>query len=187
MRFGFDIDDTLINLRGHAISVYNQKLNQNVGEDTFRQMKTLKIHEAFGLTTEEGNAMWVNSMEEIYFSDCPAYEGALELLQELHEEGHEIFYITSRPKKYCQQTRTWMKKHGFPVVDEHFYCGMQDFEKINIITSLQLDYYFDDKPAVLETMNNISTKIFVKDQPYNQKVNLPRLKEWSEFTELVTK
>ncbi len=28
MRFGFDIDDTLINLREHAFQLYNKKLNQ---------------------------------------------------------------------------------------------------------------------------------------------------------------
>ena len=45
-----------------------------------------------------------------------------------------------------------MKDHGFPVRDEHFYCGMKDEEKIETILQLKLDYYFDDKPAVLETL-----------------------------------
>ena len=35
MRFGFDIDDTLINLREHAFNIYNKKLNQNVPIDIF--------------------------------------------------------------------------------------------------------------------------------------------------------
>ncbi|CAM5213014.1 hypothetical protein UACE39S_00166 [Ureibacillus acetophenoni] len=69
----------------------------------------------------------------------------------------------------------------FPVNDEHFFCGMQDHEKISIIKDLNLDYYFDDKPAVLETLKDIPTKIFVKDQSYNQHIEIPRVKEWTNF------
>nr|WP_106779710.1 HAD family acid phosphatase [Lysinibacillus timonensis] len=182
MRFGFDIDDTLINLREHAFHIYNRKLNQNIGLDVFRQLRTVEIHEAFGLTKEDGGKMWTSLLEEIYFTDCPPFEGSVELLNKLEDMGHEIFYITSRPKSYCIRTRQWMKDQGFPVKEEHFYCGMQDDEKINIIKELDLDYYFDDKPAVLNTLKDVNLNIFVKDQSYNQHYNIPRIKEWSDFS-----
>lgn len=187
MRFGFDIDDTLINLREHAFNLYNQKLNQRVGLDVFQALKTVQIHEAFGLQEADGNAMWESLMEEIYFSDCPPFEGAIELLNELSKEGHEIYYITSRPKKYCSQTRNWMKARNFPVADGQFYCGMQDHEKMNIINNLALDYYFDDKPAVLETLDGSHTKVFVKDQSYNQHIGIPRIQSWTQFKESIWK
>jgi len=182
VRFGFDIDDTLINLREHAFHIYNRKLNRDVGIEVFRQLKTVEIHEAFGLDKVEGGKMWRSLLEEIYFTDCPAFEGAIELLNKLASTGHDIFYITSRPKEYCSRTREWVKNLGFPVRDDHFFCGMQDEEKINIIKDLKLDYYFDDKPAVLNTLNDISTKTFVKDQSYNQNINIPRVTEWTRFT-----
>lgn len=181
MRFGFDIDDTLINLREYAFHLYNRKLNQDIGLDIFRKIQTVEIHEPFGLNKEAGGAMWTSLMEDIYFTDCPAFEGALALLTELHQNGHEVFYITSRPKKYCSQTREWMKAKGFPVVDHRFFCGMQDDEKVAIIKDLKLDFYFDDKPAVLETLGDIETKVYVMDQSYNQHVNLPRITNWNEF------
>ncbi|QFF99315.1 hypothetical protein PB01_11030 [Psychrobacillus glaciei] len=187
MKFGFDIDDTLINLREHAFHLYNKKLNQNIGIEVFRSINTVEIHEAFGLEKEVGNAMWVSLMEEIYFTDCPAFEGAIETLQQLIKDGHEIFYITSRPKKYCTQTREWMKAQGFPVQDHHFYCGMQDDEKIATIKELELDFYFDDKPAVLETLLEVATKVYIMDQSYNQHVDLPRMKQWSELEKIIIK
>ena len=70
MRFGFDIDDTLIDLRGYAFQLYNKKLNQNVGLDVFQTMKTLQIHEAFGLDAKAGGELWNSLMDEIYYSDC---------------------------------------------------------------------------------------------------------------------
>ena len=185
MKFGFDIDDTLINLREHAFHLYNKKLNKRLGLDIFHAIPTVEIHAPFGLTNEQGGQMWKDSMEEIYFTDCPAFQDAVETLHVLVAEGHDIYYITSRPKHHCPRTRAWIKAQGFPVKDENFYCGMADHEKIDIIQSLQLDYYVDDKPAVLETLQGLGTKVIVKDQSYNQHVDLPRLVNWSKFKSLL--
>lgn len=185
MKFGFDIDDTLINLRQHAFHLYNKKLDKQLSLDVFDAIPTVEIHAPFGLTGEQGGQMWRDSMEEIYFTDCPSYEFALETLNELVAAGHEVYYITSRPKHFCGQTREWVKAQGFPVVDERFYCGMADHEKIDIIKELDLDVYVDDKPAVLETLRGLRTKLIVRDQSYNRLVELPRLKNWTDFGDLI--
>ncbi|MEK3730504.1 MULTISPECIES: 5' nucleotidase, NT5C type [unclassified Lysinibacillus] len=187
MKFGFDIDDTLIDLRAHAFLLYNKKLGKNVSFKTFQALQRVEIHEPFGLTDEEGYAMWNSTMEEIYFTDCPSFEGAIKTLQALAAQGHDIYYITSRPKQYCAQTRAWMEAQGFPITDGHFFCGMQDAEKVNIIKELALDVYVDDKPTVLETLHDVTTKVILKNQSYNQHVNLPRLYDWQEFQVLIQK
>ena len=184
MKFGFDIDDTLINLRQYAFHLYNEKLGQNVPLSVYEDIPTVEIHAPFGLTNEQGSQMWKDCMEEIYFTNCPIFDNALETLQQLVADGHEVYYITSRPKKYCAQTREWMIAQGFPVADGHFFCGMQDNEKIETIKSLALDYYFDDKPAVLHTLADVATKVFVVDQSYNRNVDLPRLTKWADFAAL---
>lgn len=181
MKFGFDIDDTLINLREHAFHLYNQKLKMNVDVSLFRQLKRLEIHELFNMDDEAGNKMWYSLVEEIYFSDCPIFDGAKEFVNHLHNAGHTIVYITSRPKKYCQKTREWMIERGFPVAHDYFFCGMEDHEKIDIIKSLNLDYYFDDKPAVLETIKDTKTKVYVKSQSYNEGVAFERIDNWKDF------
>lgn len=181
MKFGFDIDDTLIDLRKYAFHLYNEKLGKNISLDEFHSLKTVEIHTLFGLTKKEGGEMWSGLMEEIYFKECPVFDGALELLNDLVARGHEVYYITSRPKKYCAQTNTWIKKLGFPVVDGHFFCGMQDDEKIKTIQDLSLDYYFDDKPAVLDTLSNTTTAVYIADQSYNQQVKGQRITSWPAF------
>lgn len=185
MRFGFDIDDTLIDLRQHAFQLYNKKLNKNISLDIFKTIPTVEIHAPFGLTDREGSEMWKESLEEIYFTNCPSFPEALETLKKLEVEGHEIFYITSRPKGYCGRTLEWFKAQGFPVKSENFFCGMEDHEKIDTITSLDLDYYIDDKPAVLNTLRGLSTKLIVKDQSYNQLETHRRLVSWSEFESIL--
>ncbi len=185
MKFGFDIDDTLISLREHAFHIYNKKLNQNVPIDIFHEIKKVEIHEAFGLTSEQGTNMWNDSLEEVYFTSCPVYPDAVEILNELSKEGHHIYYITARPKEHGERTKQWMIEQGFPVQEDRFFCGMKDEDKVHIIQDLQLDFYFDDKPDVLNTLALDELTVYVKNQPYNQHLTIPRLTNWSELKEIV--
>jgi uncharacterized HAD superfamily protein len=185
MKFGFDIDDTLINLREHAFHLYNKKLNKNVGLDVFHSLKTVEIHEPFGLTAKQGGEMWNSLLEEIYYTSCPPFPFAVETLQELEKQGHEVYYITARPKEHCEQTKQWLRKNGFPVHDDRFFCGMKDEDKVRIIEELNLDYYFDDKPAVLETLLDKPIKVYVKHTSYNQDLNIPRITNWSELWDII--
>lgn len=185
MKFGFDIDDTLINLREHAFNLYNQKMKQNVPIDVFHGLNRVEIHEPFGLTDEQGKEMWNRSLEEVYHTNCPPFPNAVETLQELEKQGHEIYYITSRPKEHGERTKEWLKERGFPVRDDRFFYGMQDNEKVNIIKELKLDYYFDDKPDVLNTLLNESLKVYIKDQSYNRHLELPRIVDWTELNEII--
>lgn len=182
MRLGFDIDDTLINLREYAFHLYNKKLGKELGLDIFQALKTVEIHEPFGMTAEEGKQMWNSTLEDIYYNACPAFPGAVELLQELEKQGHEIFYITARYQEHGERTKKWLVEQGFPVHDERFFCGMKDHEKVNIIKQLHLDYYFDDKPDILDTLSGQPIKVYLRDQSYNRHVSMPRIKDWTEWT-----
>ena len=186
MKFGFDIDDTLIDLRKHAFNIYNQKLGKNVPLDQFTNLERVEIHELFDMTDEQGGEMWKSSLEDIYYTDCPVYPNALETLLELDQQGHEIYYITARPKEHGERTKEWMKAQGFPVQDDRFFYGMQDGEKIEIIRRLGLDYYFDDKPDVVNTLlKEESLKVILKDQSYNRHLTFTRLVDWTEIQQIL--
>ena len=187
MKFGFDVDDTLISLREYAFHYYKSELGKEVAIDVFHSLDRVEIHEAFGMTDKEGKEMWNSSLDYIYYTDCPAYPGAVEVLQQLNAEGHEIYYITARPAKHGENTKAWLKKQGFPLRDDHFHCGMKDDEKVQIIEGLGLDYYFDDKPEVLETLAHEGLIVFVKDQSYNRHLDLPRFHDWAQLHELLKK
>jgi uncharacterized protein len=187
MKFGFDIDDTLINLREHAFHLYNKKLNKNIGLDVFHNLKTLEIHEPFGLTAEEGGRMWNSHLEEIYFTSCPPFPHAVEALNELVNEGHEVYYVTARPKEHGERTKNWLIENGFPVQDERFYFGMNDEEKIHFIEQLELDYFFDDKPAVLETLFDTTAKVYALSNSYNRHLDMPRITNWLELRKIIEK
>lgn len=181
MKLGFDIDDTLINLREHAFRIYQRKLNRHVDIELLRALPNWKIHELFGMNEEQGDEMWLSNREEIYFTDCPPFPGAVETLQMLADEGHEIYYVTARDKEFGERTMAWMADNRFPVEPGKFYCGMADHEKADVIRKLNLDAYVDDKPAVLNTLIHLPLRLFVKHQPYNVHLNLRRIREWPQF------
>ena len=185
MKLGFDIDDTLINLREHAFRLYQRKLDRQVDIERFRELRTVPIHSLFDLTQEEGGRMWGSLRDEIYYTDCPPFPGAVEVLRQLADEGHEIYYVTARNAEHCERTKAWVIQAGFPVEEDRFYCGMADHEKVDILRKLGLDYYFDDKPAVLETLGDLDVRAYVRDNSYNRHLALPRITEWAELLEIV--
>ncbi len=184
MRFGFDIDDTLLNLRENAFRTYNAKLNRQVDIEVFHALTCIPIHEAFGLTADEGREMWNTHRDEIYYS-APPFADAVEVLQELERRGHEVYYVTARKAEYCERTKKALIKAGFPVAEERFYCGMDDLDKVHIIRELELDYYFDDKPKVLETLSGLKAVTYVKDNAYNRHMDMPRIVGWQELLNLL--
>ncbi|MEC2921439.1 MULTISPECIES: 5' nucleotidase, NT5C type [Bacillus] len=187
MKFGFDIDDTLIDLRQHAFHLYNKKLNKEVELDVFHSLKTIEIHEAFGMTSDEGGQMWNSLLDEIYYTSCSPFPYAVETLQELVRQGHEVYYITARPKEHGEQTKKWLREKGFPVQEECFFFGMKDEEKIHFIKEIKLDYFFDDKPAVLETLIGKPIKVYAKNTSYNQHLNIPYITSWTELGDIIKK
>jgi len=184
MRFGFDIDDTLLNLREHAFRIYNFKLNRQVNIEVFRALTCIPIHEAFGLSAEEGRELWDRHRSEIYYS-APPFNDAVEVLRELDRRGHEVYYITARTSAHCDRTKQALIQAGFPVRHGRFYCGMGDLEKVHIIRDLGLDFYFDDKPAVLETLGDLELSLYAKDNSYNRHLEVPRIVEWRELLDIV--
>ena len=44
---------------------------------------------------------------------CPPYPDALETLKRWFDEGHIIFFFTSRTEEHRQVTEEWLDRHGF--------------------------------------------------------------------------
>ena len=64
------------------------------------------------MTSEEGGHMWNSLLDEIYYTSCSPFPYAVETLQELERQGHEIYYITARPKEHGEQTK-WLIEKDF--------------------------------------------------------------------------
>src|SRR5688572_26817732 len=93
LKLGIDIDGTIKDTHRAALDVYNQEFKRNI---TFEQVTDFFLDEAFGLTRDEGAAVWSKLEGKIYTVGVPLPH-AQEVLQQLQEQGHEIYFITARP------------------------------------------------------------------------------------------
>ena len=95
----------------------------------------MEIHEPFGMTAEEGTQMWNSSLEEIYYTNCPPYPDAVEILQQLTMKDMKFSILQLDQPNMVNEQKTWLREQGFPVQDENFYCGMKDQEKVKLFKS----------------------------------------------------
>jgi hypothetical protein len=47
------------------------------------------------------------------YKDAKVFEGALEIINKWHGEGHVITFFTARESKDREVTEDWLKRHGF--------------------------------------------------------------------------
>lgn len=185
MRFGFDLDDTIINLRDYALKIYSEELQQVPDRAHFERLTTIGIFDLFNMTKEQENELWHKLAPKIYSGPSELFPHAQATLTQLAAEGHDIFYITARESTHCTITEQWLQQRGLPLQKGHLYCGMADDEKAAIITDLKLDYYVDDKAPILHSIAHLATQPILKDQSYNQQAPFPRLYDWKDFFTLL--
>ncbi len=131
--------------------------------------------------------MWNSLLDEIYYTSCSTFPHAVETLRELERQGHEVYYITARPKEHGEQTKRWLMEKDFPVQEDRFFYGMKDEEKIQFIQEIKLDYFFEDKPAILETLIDKPIKVYAKNTSYNQHLNIPHITSWTDLEDIIKK
>ncbi|OEF98920.1 hypothetical protein BHF71_03070 [Vulcanibacillus modesticaldus] len=178
MKLGIDIDGTIKHTHRAAIKVYNEELNMDVKED---EVTTFYLDEPYGLTSEEGKKMWRKLEAKIYQIGVPL-EHAPEALQQLVEEGHEIYYITARPgfRRIREITEQWLKKHNFPFNGDNLFMSSQD--KGKIASKIGIDLFFEDDPEHIDNLLARGIPTVIVDTSYNRQYSdeIPRIKDWLE-------
>lgn len=93
----------------------------------------------------------------------------MRLLEKLHQEGHVVVFITSRPTTEVQrQTAVWLTGNGMLYPSVLLAKGPK--EKALLCQGLQLDVMIDDKPANVEACRAAGTRTFLRRQPYNREM-----------------
>lgn len=185
MKLGIDIDGTIKDTRTAAIQIYNQELGQNLRKE---DIKEFHLGPAYGLTDKEGSQMWRKLEHKIYSLGVPL-EGAAEILSQLHQEGHQITFITARPgmPHIREVTQEWLKKHGFPFDGSNLRMSAQNKGKVAL--ELGIDLFFEDAPNHLDRLVEAGIPTVIMDAVYNRDYphDLPRIRSWAEARELIRK
>lgn len=110
---------------------------------------------------EEAHAtgQW-DSYHSASVNDKPA-KVIIDLAIALHNAGHEIFIVTSRPRKWLKHTFAWLHNNGIKVEADHILMRPDDAYrsapeiKMELVDGLNIDLFIDDREDVSLWMGKI--------------------------------
>ncbi|TCS94907.1 5' nucleotidase, NT5C type [Hazenella coriacea] len=185
MNIGVDIDGTIKDTHRAAVQVYNEELNQTIEVE---DVPEFYLDRAYRLTRQEGAKMWRKLEEKIYTLGLPLPH-ASEVLNELVESGHKVFFITARPgmRNLRKVTIDWLQKHEFPYTGRNLVMSAQD--KAKVANEIGIDLFFEDAPKHLENLCKNRIPTVIVDASYNRDFPIPlkRITDWRQVHEIISK
>lgn len=161
----FDIDDTVADGMSVFLPTQNKHFKKNVTIDQLHG----EMHELYGVTKEELLQYFVDAGPDVLPLLKPL-PGAVELVNKLYDEGHQIYFITARPEFNAKEiTIDWLDKYGFKY-DELYFDGY----KIQHCIDLGVDVIIDDFIKIIERAHNAGINSIFVDGEKNSKVKTPK-------------
>lgn len=184
MRIGIDVDDTITNsydsimdLIGKKYSINSEKLKE-AGTTYYDIM-------ADNINFPDYDKFCASNFESL-LSNVPLKEGAKEVINKLHEEGHQIVIISARnDKEYLNPYMTtymYLVKHDI-LFDKIFVniLNKGEFCKIK-----KIDLFIDDSVINCKSAVNSGIRTFLFDNTFNKKnIDLKRVYNWNEIYDIV--
>ena len=149
MRIGIDIDDTLVST-SESFDEVRKKYNINFYKDWKDEW-----------TKDEMNFIFNNYLEEILLN-AKFKENSIEIVNHLHDLGHELIIITARSNNYCknmkEKTLNILKEKGLRISQVYF----EQRKKSDLAKQLNIDLMVDDSKFVYDNMikDNIDCILF---------------------------
>jgi len=135
--------------------------------------KTVAGYNLFRTRAEEERFFLENA--EI-FARVQPYSFAAEALQELAARGHEIAYISARPRHALGATELWLEVHGFPA-GRVILTG----DKPRVLKEMDAAVMVEDAPGEIAAIGGLGVPVIIKDQVYNRFLPGPRFSRWGQF------
>jgi len=178
MNLGVDLDGCLDQFN----TAYMQRICEITGVDKFGGQTVSESYpdtwfyaEAAGYTKAELGEVWRSiSKDENFWLELPPMEGAEEvvkILDSLRIQGHNIYFVTSRPGATAKrQSEIWLMHYGMAVP-----TVLIADDKATALTLLKLDAYVDDRllnanncMAAVRLMN-LRSRVYLVHRAYNDR------------------
>lgn len=192
MIFIFDIDDT-VSKTGECGKKYILDFFAEHNLPYKLQKENSKYpNEQFDWSYEEANKWYKEHGDDMILS-LPCFEGTVETINKLYNEGHEIIFATARSTDwYCtpvETTRKWLKKNNIKY--NKLYTGRMDKEKICEIENANVfvDDDLDTCLRVAKHFEGTNNKVFLmntcKDKINTLPSNIMRINSVKDIIEIL--
>lgn len=184
MRIGIDIDDTTTNST-KTIRKYIEKYGNNYSSDNYMKDNMDIILRGFFETDVVKNFFKDNAIRMA--TEMEVKEDAPGIINKLHDDGHEIYFVTARSdnsygdaKTFCEN---YLKNHNI-----HFDKVITgQLFKIDVCKENNIDLLIDDGVDTCDELNKIGLKALLFTSELNQdKTTIsPRVSNWYEAYEYI--
>jgi uncharacterized HAD superfamily protein len=180
VKIGIDLDGVLVNFNNdyaRLITELNPDISFPVNDPNWPPC--WHYERAAGLTKAQESEVWriITAPTSLFWQHLPEYPETREaclLLQEMRLQGHELYFITSRPGRTAKvQTERWLMSKG--LISPTVLVVSQMSLKAPLEEGLELDAFIDDKPENCDDAVKARPEaaVFMPDRPYNRESNNP--------------
>jgi len=174
-RVAFDYDDVLVDTMGAFIRFHNFMYGTDlVREDFTRFYQCDKLADLSLLEIY----IRIGQMYYSPFSEAMVpLPGVEEYLQQLKDQGDELFIVTSRPSLRYKEVTLDQVSHLFPgVFGDVIFPNRGDTEenpKSHVCVDLGISEFYEDNLATMLSCAPVVERCFLVDNPWNQSDSLP--------------
>lgn len=166
---GIDLDGVLVNFNEGYIRTLAEVSGRLLVDATY-EPPCWSYATVVGYTDAEDAAAWksITKNPKFWFNlnALPGAIVALDRLAALRHDGHEVYFITSRPGvRVHDQSVKWLEEHGFPRASVLIDRG----GKGHAARALGLTHFIDDRPENCVDVMDFTgtTKVFMPRRSYN--------------------
>ena len=177
MRIGVDIDGVV----SDSYPAWLEELNRHFGKN-ITVLDNYEMHLVFDVPREDMNEFFVGNVERLFLMANPV-SGALEGIQTLLREGHEVIYVTARTPEEKDVTVRWLTMHGIP--HEHvLFTGFKS--KVDFVKQWGIEAFIEDYQENAKVIAESGVPVFLLNASYNQVCHskgITRCHSWNEILE----
>jgi len=182
MRIGIDIDDTITKSWEFLIPYFSELYN--IPQEQLK--KSLPYYRSVeNIVSKEEYFQNIRELSNKLMMDVPLKPDALEYLNKLHENGHELIYITARGIEYDNPyriTKNYLKKMHVPY--DKIIASAHD--KATKCKEERIDLFIDDSVYHCEEVSKAGFKTLLFENSYNvENKKLQKISSWKEVYEYV--
>jgi 5'-nucleotidase len=167
-----DMDSVICDLMTEWHRRYNRDYQDNLSVDKLKCWNSEKY-----VKPECGVKIYDYLEEPGLFLDLKPLPNAIEVLERLHK-NYDILIVTSSVSNAFSDKERWVEKN-LPFIGKY---NLVFSHRKNMIAG---DLLFDDAPHNLKAFTSTGRIAVAMDYPYNQDIDVPRVKNWLEFEEFV--
>lgn len=175
MRIGVDIDGVI----SDSYPLWLAELNQHYGKN-IPCVDDYNMHLSFDVSPEDMNDFFETNVERLLIMP-EAISGAKEGIESLHQEGHEIIYVTARTIDQEELTARWFKERGI-YYNQGLYTGFGS--KLEAVKEWGIEVFIEDYQENAKLIAEYGVPVFLLDATYNQEKlpqGITRCHSWEDI------